>query len=224
MGQAIGQILPAAVAVAISPLPIIAVILMLFTPRARTNGPAFVVGWVLGLVVVGIVVLLVAGAADIATNQSSRAGSIIKLVLGLVLLRLAVRQWRGRPHAGEEGSLPKWMHAIDRFTPVKALGLGAVLGGLNPKNFVLAVAAATTLAQAGLSAGEDTLVWAIFVAIGTATVAAPVGYYLIGGDSAKGELEELRTWLGHNNATVMAVLLVVIGAKLIGDGITGLSS
>lgn len=109
--------LPAAVGVAISPLPIMAVILMLFTPRARTNAPAFVVGWIVGLVLGGVVVLLVAGGADIAANQSSRAGSIVKLVLGLVLLKLAVRQWRGRPHAGEEAPLPKWMRAIDRFTP-----------------------------------------------------------------------------------------------------------
>jgi hypothetical protein len=40
MGQAIGDLLPSAVGVAISPVPIIAVILMLGTPRARSNGPA----------------------------------------------------------------------------------------------------------------------------------------------------------------------------------------
>ncbi len=34
MGSDIGQILPLAVGVALSPFPIIAVILMLFTPRA----------------------------------------------------------------------------------------------------------------------------------------------------------------------------------------------
>jgi hypothetical protein len=52
-GEAIGGILPLAIAVDISVLSIIAVILMLITPRAHTNGPAFVAGWVLGLVVVG---------------------------------------------------------------------------------------------------------------------------------------------------------------------------
>jgi hypothetical protein len=38
MGQAIGDILPMAVGVAISPAPIIAIVLMLGTPRARSNG------------------------------------------------------------------------------------------------------------------------------------------------------------------------------------------
>ena len=37
--QAIGQLLPAAVAVALSPIPIIAIVLMLGTPKARTQRP-----------------------------------------------------------------------------------------------------------------------------------------------------------------------------------------
>ena len=49
MGQAIGDLLPAAIGVAISPVPIIAIILMLGTPKARSNGPAFAAGWVIGL-------------------------------------------------------------------------------------------------------------------------------------------------------------------------------
>ncbi len=67
MGQAIGDILPMAVGVAISPVPIIAVVLMLGTPPARANGPAFAVGWLAGLTIVGsialhLVLLLVLGA------------------------------------------------------------------------------------------------------------------------------------------------------------------
>ena len=49
MGEAIGQSLPLAIGVALSPIPIIAVVLMLTTPRARANGPAFVLGWLVGL-------------------------------------------------------------------------------------------------------------------------------------------------------------------------------
>ncbi len=52
MWQAIGDLLPSAVGVALSPVPIIAVILMLGTPRARTTGSAFALGWVAGLVIV----------------------------------------------------------------------------------------------------------------------------------------------------------------------------
>jgi hypothetical protein len=47
VNEAIGQSLPFAVGVGLSPIPIIAVVLMLATPRARVNGPAFLAGWVL---------------------------------------------------------------------------------------------------------------------------------------------------------------------------------
>jgi hypothetical protein len=49
MGQAIGQVLSFGVGVALSPVPIIAVVLMLATAKGRVNGPAFIAGWVLGL-------------------------------------------------------------------------------------------------------------------------------------------------------------------------------
>jgi hypothetical protein len=47
VGQAIGQLLPLAVAAAISPVPIIASVLLLLTPRAAATGTAYVVGWLL---------------------------------------------------------------------------------------------------------------------------------------------------------------------------------
>ena len=94
MGQAIGDLLPLAIGIAISPVPIIAVILMLITPRARANGLAFLGGWLLGLAVVGTVVLVVANTAGVATSSGpSKAVSAIKLVFGLLLWLLAWRQF-----------------------------------------------------------------------------------------------------------------------------------
>jgi Sap-like sulfolipid-1-addressing protein len=46
--EAIGQVLSLGLGVALSPAPIIAVVLMLATPRGRVNGPAFVGGWIVG--------------------------------------------------------------------------------------------------------------------------------------------------------------------------------
>ena len=56
MGQGIAEVLTYGIAVAISLLSMAAVILLLFSSRAKVNGPAFLVGWMLTLAVVLTVV------------------------------------------------------------------------------------------------------------------------------------------------------------------------
>jgi Sap, sulfolipid-1-addressing protein len=224
MGQAIGQTFPFGIAVAISPIPIIGVVLMLATPRARVNGPAFLVGWIAGLAVLGTVVLLISGGA----NASSDGGpakwvDVLKLVLGVLLLLVAGRQWRSRPGGGEAAELPKWMQAIDGFSAVKAVGLGAVLAAVNPKNGLMTVGAAAAIAGTGIDAGEQAISLAVFIVIATLGVAAPVVIYFTLGDRSTKLLSELKDWMGAHNAAIMAVLLLVLGAKLIGDGLGGLT-
>ena len=216
MGSVIGEILPLAVGVAISVTAIIAVILILFTPNARTNSVAFVFGWVLGLTVVGGIVLI---AGDFASDDSgeSTASGVVKLGLGLLLLLLALRNWLSRPKEGEDAEMPAWMATIDDFGAGKSAGTAAILSGVNPKNLALTVAAA------GLTTGEQIGAFAVFVAIASITVAAPVLVYLIMGERVQGGLNSLKEWLLANNNTVMAVLFVVFGAKLLGDAISVLS-
>jgi threonine/homoserine/homoserine lactone efflux protein len=224
VGEAIGDILPLAVGVALSPIPIVTVVLMLVTERARVNGPAFLVGWLVGLAVVGAIVLSIASGAD-ASGEGDPATwvSWLKLVLGLLLLLVAANQWRDRPKEGEEAATPKWMATIDQFGPGKALGSGALLSGLNPKNLLLAVGAAAAIAQTGIPAGEQAVAYAVFALIATIGVAAPVVIFFALGDQAPRLLASLKDWMSRNNAVIMAVLLLVIGVKLIGDGIAGLA-
>jgi hypothetical protein len=224
VGEAIGQVLPLAVGVGLSPIPIIAVVVMLGTPRARVNGPAFMAGWLVGLTLVGVVVFLIANSAGANDNGPATWVDVLKLVLGLLLLVLALKQWRSRPHGDEPASEPKWMRSVDHFTPAKSAGAALVLSAANPKNLVLAAAAAAEIAQLGLSGGQETVAYAVFALIGTIGVAAPVVVYFALGDRAGPILDGRKAWMGRNNATIMAVLLLVIGAKLIGDAIAGFSA
>lgn len=225
MGNAIGTVLPMAVGVAISPMPVIAVVLILGTPRARANGIAFALGWVAGLVIVGAIVLL---AADGNTTDASGApatwASLLKLLFGVLFLLLAGRIWHGRPGPGQEASLPKWMQAIDGFAAGKSLGAGAALAGLNPKNLALTVAAATAITQSGASGSQEAVALAVFVVLGSLTILAPVVVYLVMGARAKQILDELKGFMAAHNAAIMTVLLLVLGAKLIGDAVSGLTT
>jgi threonine/homoserine/homoserine lactone efflux protein len=223
VADAIGQVLSLGVGVALSPVPIIAVVLMLGTPRGRVNGPAFLLGWVLGLAVVGAIVLVAAGGAG--ANEDAEPATwvdVLKIVLGVLLALVAVRQWRGRPRAGAEGELPKWMRTIDAFTPGRSLAVAAALSGVNPKNLLLTVAAAAAIAQTGVDGGEQAVAFGVFILVGTLGPGIPVAVYFTLGDRARRMLDDLKAWMSAHNAAIMAVLCLVIGAKLIGDGVSGL--
>jgi threonine/homoserine/homoserine lactone efflux protein len=114
------------------------------------------------------------------------------------------------------------MASIDNVTPVKATGLGFLLSALNPKNLAMCVAAGAVVAGGGLSAGQNVLAVAIFTLVAASTVLVPVVGYLVAKERMAPVLTNLRTWLEQNNATVMAILLLVIGAVLIGKGIGAL--
>jgi threonine/homoserine/homoserine lactone efflux protein len=224
VGQAIGQVLTYGVGVALSPIPIIAVVLMLGTRLARSNGPAFVCGWVAGLAVVGTIVLLVAGGADAATADGPATWlSVLKLLLGALLVLLAVHQWRGRPRGSEPGQLPRWMRSIDRFGPARSVAVGAALSAVNPKNLLLTVGAATAIAQVGAGAGSEAVAMVVFVLVATLGPGIPVAIYLAMGARAERVLGEMKAWMAANNTAIMAVLCLVIGAKLLGEGISGLA-
>jgi hypothetical protein len=223
MGSAIGEMLPLAIGIAISPLPIIAIILILTTPQARTNGLAFLGGWLLGLTVVAAAVLIVTDAAAVATsNDASKIVSLIKLALGLLLVFLAWRRFKKRPRPGEEAPMPKWMTALDRFTVGRSLAVGALFSGLKPKNLILNAAAAAGIAQSGVGGFQQVVVLLLLVTVGSVGIIAPVAVFFAMGDKAAPVLDGWKTWLAANNGTVMTVLFLVFGFVLIGNGIGGL--
>jgi threonine/homoserine/homoserine lactone efflux protein len=219
----IGQLLPLAIGIAISPVPIIAVILMLLGPRAALTSTGFLIGWLAGIVVVTVIFILIASAAGLdSDDESSTATAWIKVGLGVLLLLVAVGQWRRRPRPGDTPKLPKWMTAIDSITPLKATGLGSLLSGVNPKNLTLCAAAGVALATAGLDTSDAVIAILVFTLLAASTVAVPVVAYAVAASRLRGTLDELRGWLLQNNATVMSVLLLVMGVVLISKGIEGL--
>lgn len=219
MATAIGAVLAFAVGVGISPIPVIAVILVLFSERRRVNGPAFLAGWLAGLSAVVAALYLLATALGIGTDPATESGeSWLKVGLGVLLLGAAAHKWRGRPRGDDVPSPPKWMAGVARFTPVKAAALGGALSA-NPKNLVLALGAAGSLAETTPTTVEATVALAVFVLVGSALVISAVGYDLVGGARARSTLDEVKGWMSLHNTAVMAVLYLVFGAVLISQGL-----
>ncbi len=185
------------------------------------NAGAYLAGFAIGVAAVIRILVVVANAVDVSKSGPSTGAGTLQLVIGILLLVAAIRRFRGRPRAAEEAAPPKWMEGIARFTPVKSLGVGAAIGAANPKNIAVAVAGAVAISSAGLSTGKTVVSIVVYVVIAALGVAAPLGVTIGLGDRAHDILDGWRTWLGQNNATVMAVLFLVFAVVLIGKGVAG---
>lgn len=222
MNDVIGQIITMAVAVLISPLPIAAEIVLLFSARPKPNAAAYGGGFVLGVGLALGALTAVAATQDLSPGSDGATWvAWLRIALGAALVVAGVRRFLSRPAPGTAGT-PKWMDGIASFSPGRSFVVGLGIGALNPKNLVVGLAAAVVIAAGGLSTGEGVatiVAYALFASLG---VLAPLVVAVAMGPRADEVLEAWRSWLVANNAAVMAVLLTVIGVALAGKGISAL--
>jgi Sap, sulfolipid-1-addressing protein len=222
MVTASGELLPLAVAIAISITTIITTILMLLSPKAKRRTVGLLVGCVVGVGGAVALFALLAGLLPTQDSGGSLAAAVINMVVGVLLVVLALRQWRVRPATGDQAELPRWMTEVDSMTPTKALVLGLLLSAVVPKNLLLALSAGVIVSEAELSVGKASVVIVVFTMIATSTVAVPVVAHLVAPARMHGPFQRLREWLVENNVTIMGLLLLVIGVVMIGNGIASL--
>lgn len=221
MPELIGDVIPFAVGVALSPIPIIAVLLLVMAPVGATGGLVFLVARMLAFSALTAVFAWAADLIDDAAGSTTPA-AVLRLIVGAALVIGAVVKWHRRPRADEEPKLPGWMRSIDGMGAGAAFRLGLVLTVANPKELAFAAGAGFTIGGAMLGAPEMVIAGAIFVLLACVSVAVPVVAVLVGGERIAPVLADTRTWLVRNNAIVMAIVLLVIGAMLIGSGLSGL--
>lgn len=220
MLDVISSTLTSAVAIAISPIPIIAVILMLMTPRATRLGVSFLLGWFLGIAVATTITALLSGILpEPATDSRQPVLGVIMLLMGAGLLFLGWRQWRSRPAPGVTAELPAWMTKIDGMRAPAAFGLAFALAAVNPKNLLVAASAGAVIGRSALSTGEFIAVVVVFSVVAALSVLLPVLTALLLPRIAVKALTGIRGWLTDNNAVIMTVLLTVIGVNVIGKGL-----
>ena len=115
------------------------------------------------------------------------------------------------------------MKSIDKFTPGRSAAMGIALSAINPKNLLLVDGAATAIAQTGASAASQAVALGVFIVIATLGVGTPVAVSVLMRDRAGRILGSLHDWMARENATIMTVICLIIGAKLSGDAITALA-
>ena len=206
-----------AIGFAISPITLIELILVLVSKRRVVNSIVLTVG----IVVLSFVgVAIGAGGANAAGDTSSGPStttSVVFVVLAVLLLAFAAKNWQNRADASEMAVFSK----IGDMGPkaVLVLAPGATL--LNPKNLIILLSAGQTIGSTASGAGVI-LPAVVFVIVATSPFWASTLYALLGGADAQHRLDALRVWLMAKNRLIMAVVLGVLGLVLLAKGVGGI--
>jgi hypothetical protein len=220
VGEAIGESIVLALGLAVTSVPVVAIVLMLLEEGAGRRRLAFAAGWLVGTAAVLAAVIAASDALGTGPDTApARWASIARIVLGAGLLGLAVVDWRKRPRRGEPTELPGWMRALGGSTVPRSAGLGLALATCNPKNLVLLLSGGLAIAGAPVGVAGEIVGAAVFVLVATAPVNTLVLLYRYLGAGPRRALDAGNAWIQTNNASVMAGLLLVIGAVLLVNGV-----
>ena len=197
----------------ISPLPLVAIIAIVLSPRARTNGAAFAGGSILVIFAVTLVTALTTTGVGASGGQGNDTiVLVVDIVLALGFLVLAVISWRSRPPAGTEAKAPGWLSAIDSMSAAKTFGLGVVMGITNGKDLPLEIKAGAHIGGTPLAAGAAIGIAAVFAIAGGLALILVTVLAATGSRTITAALGRMKGGLIAYNAAIMATVFAMLFA------------
>ena len=210
--------LPLGVVCALSPWAIVAVILMLASDRP-TNAVAWLAGWTLSTVAIGVLVVLFLGGYDFSPKSTpTTVACVVQVLLGVLLLIAAARLWARRP--ARSGQLPKepgWMTRIGKLRARWAFLIGAFW-----INTALVIAAGVDTLRANLPRAESLAIFGVFTLITVSVQGTLILYAYVLPERASIGLARIREWIARNQQAALAVVAVLLAIWFAGKGIRGL--
>ena len=218
MGQALGSLLPIGVAAALSSVPIMATILILLSDQRNKSALPFLVGTVLGAIILVAVGTIAANAIpQPRPRKADTTAGILEILLGAALIGYSLRSMF-RESAPVGDSATKWAEAVGSLGAAKSFGLGLALN-LRPKCLILSAAASLALRSAKLNVEETAVLVVIYSAIATSTVTVPIMATLASPDRMEPRLITARDWLNEHGHVVTATVMLLVGAIIVGSGV-----
>ncbi|HLS00093.1 GAP family protein [Mycolicibacillus parakoreensis] len=218
-GSALTALAPLALVVAASPITVIPAVLVLHTPTPRASGLGFAAGWLLGVGGLTAVFVAVSGLLGGLGRTPPGWASWLRIVVGAALIGVGVYRWLTRER---HTAMPRWMRSLTTLRPSRAAGVAVALAVARPEVLGMCAAAGLAVGSAGLTRPESWLAAAIFVAVATSSVLVPIGGFVAAGPRLEEPLTRLKTWMEAQHAVMLAVVLVLIGAMVLYNGVHAL--
>ncbi len=218
MTQALGSLLPIAVAAALSSVPIMATILILLSDKRNTSALPFLLAWVVGAITVVTVGTIAANSIpQPRPRHSDIVVGILEILLGAALVGFSLHAMFRRG-VSPGGSASKWAEAVGALGAAKSFGLGLALN-IRPKGLILSAAASLALRSAKLNVEDTAVLVLVYSTIATSTVTIPILATLVSPHRMEPRLIIARDWLDQHGNVVTATIMLLIGAIIIGAGI-----
>ena len=203
------------VAIALDPLPLTAFLVVLPSRRGVVKGAAFVFGWLVSLAaVVTITVAATGNNPPKPATVPSLASLAIKIALGVILVRVAIRHIRARSRPRPPKKPPKWQEHVDAMSPWFALGLAPAL-----QPWVLIGAGAATVVQAKLSSWQSFLALVLYCVLASSSYLAMEIYAVSRPGQSQELLARFRTRIDTHTDQMIIAGSLIIGFWLIANSL-----
>jgi hypothetical protein len=203
------------VAVALDPLPLTAFLVVLPAKGGVRKGAAYVLGWLVSLAIVVIVTVLATGNhPPKPATVPSLAALAVKIVLGVILVRIAVRHIRARRQPKPPKKPPKWQASVDSMSPWFALALAPAL-----QPWVLIGAGAATVMEAKLSSWGSYLALGLYCVLASSSYLAMEIYAIVRPARSQELLARCRAWIDSHMDQAVTAGSLIIGCWFIADSL-----
>jgi len=217
MGQVLAQLIPIALAVALSTVPITATLFILLSERRKATALPFLSGWVIGTAAGLILATL---AAQALPGRPRRFASLIdnlEILLGSALVLFGLFTLFQNRRRTQRSS---WIEGIGSLDPLAALGIGLALN-LRPKALLLVSAAALSISGGppGVDRSDTLILIVVYTAIATSTVVVPILATLFFPERMEPRLVVARDWVSAHGSAVTGVVVILVGLVVLAAGI-----
>jgi Sap, sulfolipid-1-addressing protein len=203
-------------AMAASPFGILAIVVMLGTTKPLANGWSFAAGWMVSITAVGLFTAWLTNQGGQGGTGSSSGSAAIQGAIGIALLVGGAIMWRRR-HQGAGGAPPKWMQRAEHISPFLAFVLGLFL-----PTWALIAPVVDQIEKANVSEGAALAAYGVFVVAASMGLLIPLVIFTLRRAWAESMLGAWKAWLLANSSSVIAILLLVLGALFLSRSVASL--
>lgn len=219
----LSEVITPGLGAALSPMLIVAATILAGAEGGARKAFIFAFGDFLALAGVGVLAVLAADGAEIATSSGpSKGASVFRLIVGIGLWVMAWQTFQKRPAAGETPPVVKKLNALDQLSPGRLLLMGVSLGLLNAKNLPLTASVAAAVGQQGAQTTLEIVAMLIFAGLGASAVLAPGVIAVAAPKDAERVLGAARNFFVTHNTPIMMVLFIMLGGNMIGASLSRL--